>query len=392
MAKKDIFNKGATTMANATPEKKIGIFQRILRFPVRVFTEILNFPQRVFNLITGKDKMAALNAVLMIILIIMFAVIMVQTVGRRQSSTTTATAPRQEYNLAERLKRRDKPTIAKAAPCKPQAVTAAAPCSRPVAQVVCNRQQPAKKQPTQIVTGHQQVIFARGVTHDIPRAANCGKASTAAECQRIMSQTRQTQIAVRCRPAAPAAQPRRQIAGTLRINGHGHVKSLQPNTTIDGDLILQNFKSFTIPCGTIVTGNLMLRDVNNLRFCDADGESFEVRGNIHLSRNSSFGSIPSSARLGGQIVLSREVNALRQQALAQAELQRIHARGIADAQVIMGQGAVAVNRMHAQGLADAIRITGQGPHREIQTADYMRLMMMQQLAGGNNGMIVIPNL
>ncbi|MCL2758505.1 MAG: hypothetical protein FWE64_04285 [Alphaproteobacteria bacterium] len=74
--------------------------------------------------------------------------------------------------------------------------------------------------------------------------------------------------------------------------------TLAPGAGIRGNLILQNHRRYTLPCGIHVKGNLLLRNVGQLRFCD----DFTITGNIYVSRDSSFGPIPRSARLGGNVI------------------------------------------------------------------------------------------
>ncbi|HNY25528.1 MAG TPA: hypothetical protein PKJ33_03210 [Alphaproteobacteria bacterium] len=82
------------------------------------------------------------------------------------------------------------------------------------------------------------------------------------------------------------------------------VDSIKPNNKlacgvrIQGNLYLQNMRQYTLPCNIEIDGNLFLRDVEMLKFCG----DFTITGNIYVSRNSSFGPIPKTARLGGQII------------------------------------------------------------------------------------------
>ena len=68
---------------------------------------------------------------------------------------------------------------------------------------------------------------------------------------------------------------------------------------IQGDLYIQDMRKYTLPCDIVIDGNLFLRDVNMLNFCG----DFTVRGNIYVSPRSSFGPVPSTARIGGQVIL-----------------------------------------------------------------------------------------
>jgi hypothetical protein len=98
----------------------------------------------------------------------------------------------------------------------------------------------------------------------------------------------------------PRAVPviKKKIPGTLIVNGHGRKAKLSSMTTIGGDLILQNMRTFVLPCGTRVNGNLLLRNVRLLKFCGC----FDIAGNIYVSSDSSFGPIPKDAHLGGQVI------------------------------------------------------------------------------------------
>jgi hypothetical protein len=90
------------------------------------------------------------------------------------------------------------------------------------------------------------------------------------------------------------------VNGNLIIDGEfpGEAK-LSCGAKINGSLYLQNMRRYTLPCGTVINGDLFLRNINMLKFCGA----FTVKGNIYVSRNSSFGPIPGAARVGGQVIL-----------------------------------------------------------------------------------------
>lgn len=92
---------------------------------------------------------------------------------------------------------------------------------------------------------------------------------------------------------------RNRLLGDIVIDGiyiteHKPVKG----DIIKGNMIIQNMRKYTIPCGIKIDGNLILRNVGLLRFCD----DLYVTGNIYVNRNSSFGPIPSTARVGGQVI------------------------------------------------------------------------------------------
>lgn len=74
---------------------------------------------------------------------------------------------------------------------------------------------------------------------------------------------------------------------------------LADGVKIDGNLFVQNMRKYTLPCGTKINGHLFIRNVDKLNFCG----SFTVNGNIYVNRQSSFGPLPSGARVRGQIIL-----------------------------------------------------------------------------------------
>ncbi|MCL1785800.1 MAG: hypothetical protein FWG39_01450 [Alphaproteobacteria bacterium] len=89
------------------------------------------------------------------------------------------------------------------------------------------------------------------------------------------------------------------ISGDKIVDGAGTGgSSLKPGAKIRGNLFLQNHRKYTLPCGIYVDGDLYLRNIGLLRFCD----DFTVTGNIYVSSNSSFGPIPRTARLGGRVI------------------------------------------------------------------------------------------
>lgn len=74
---------------------------------------------------------------------------------------------------------------------------------------------------------------------------------------------------------------------------------LADGVKINGNLFIQNMRKYTLPCGTKINGHLFVRNVDKLHFCGA----FTVNGNIYVNRQSSFGPLPSGARVRGQIIL-----------------------------------------------------------------------------------------
>ena len=90
-----------------------------------------------------------------------------------------------------------------------------------------------------------------------------------------------------------------KMHGDIIIDNRGDAKLLHNGSEIDGNLYLQNMRKYVLPCDIKITGNMFIRDVSMLQFCG----DFEITGNIYVSPRSSFGPIPGTARLGGQVIL-----------------------------------------------------------------------------------------
>ncbi len=90
-----------------------------------------------------------------------------------------------------------------------------------------------------------------------------------------------------------------KMYGDIIIDNRGAAKMLNDGSEITGNLYLQNMRKYVLPCDIKITGNMFVRDVNMLQFCG----DFEITGNIYVSPRSSFGPIPRSAHLGGQVIL-----------------------------------------------------------------------------------------
>ena len=87
--------------------------------------------------------------------------------------------------------------------------------------------------------------------------------------------------------------------GDIIIENRGDAKLLNNGSKIQGNLYLQNMRKYVLPCDIKITGNMFIRDVSMLQFCG----DFEITGNIYVSPRSSFGPIPRTAHLGGQVIL-----------------------------------------------------------------------------------------
>lgn len=87
--------------------------------------------------------------------------------------------------------------------------------------------------------------------------------------------------------------------GDVIIDSRGAASMLKSGDTVRGNLYIQHMRKYVLPHGIQIEGNLFLRDMGLLEFA---GE-FTVTGNIYVTPNSSFGPIPSNARIGGQVIL-----------------------------------------------------------------------------------------
>ncbi len=108
---------------------------------------------------------------------------------------------------------------------------------------------------------------------------------------------------VRTKKCAVAEKQTARVSDTMYgdviIDSRGAATMLRNGNKIQGNLYLQNMRKYTLPCNVYINGNLFLRDVNMLQFCG----DFTITGNIYVSPRSSFGPIPRTARLGGQVIL-----------------------------------------------------------------------------------------
>lgn len=95
------------------------------------------------------------------------------------------------------------------------------------------------------------------------------------------------------------ARVRNVMYGDVIIDSRGAATMLKTGDIIKGNLFLQNMRKYTLPKGVRIEGNLFLRDMGMLQFA---GE-FTVTGNIYVTPTSSFGPLPGTARIGGQVIL-----------------------------------------------------------------------------------------
>lgn len=93
--------------------------------------------------------------------------------------------------------------------------------------------------------------------------------------------------------------PKQTLSGNTIIDAQPVRQIIYKDATIHGNLIIQNMRKYTLPCGTNVKGHLIIRNVRKLKFCG----DFNVDGNVYVNRESSFGPFPKGARIKGQVIL-----------------------------------------------------------------------------------------
>lgn len=92
---------------------------------------------------------------------------------------------------------------------------------------------------------------------------------------------------------------RNKMYGDIVIDSRGAATILNNGSEINGNLYLEKMRKYVLPCNIKIIGNMFVRDVNMLQFCG----DFEITGNIYVSPRSSFGPIPTTAHLGGNVIL-----------------------------------------------------------------------------------------
>jgi hypothetical protein len=93
--------------------------------------------------------------------------------------------------------------------------------------------------------------------------------------------------------------PKQRLMGDVIVDMYPSAPVLSNGVKVDGNLFIQNMRKYTLPCDAKIRGNLFIRNVDKLSFCG----KFTVQGNIYVSPRSSFGPIPSDARIYGNVIL-----------------------------------------------------------------------------------------
>ena len=92
--------------------------------------------------------------------------------------------------------------------------------------------------------------------------------------------------------------PKQVLSGDVIVDNYPSSPVLSNGVKINGNLIIQNTRKYTIPCDAKINGHLFIRNAR-VNFCG----KFTVNGNIYVTRGSAFGAIPENAKVNGQIIL-----------------------------------------------------------------------------------------
>jgi len=234
----------------------------------------ITLPTRFWNWAQRINIIGLGNIALLLAIIIMFSIIIarVWTTGERAvTSVMGERTPRAERIVTER------PTAAPARVRVPANVT-----------IDTARDTMTVEMPLQAIA---QPMVTEITDRDMRTPVRRMAAQTAAGNQNLRS-------------VSKGQQPGRLVA---RVWTHGDMivdgarpgdGNLRPGASIRGNLFIQNHRRITLPCGVFIDGDLHLRNVGLLSFCN----DFTITGNIYVSKNSSFGPIPRTARLGGQVI------------------------------------------------------------------------------------------
>lgn len=93
--------------------------------------------------------------------------------------------------------------------------------------------------------------------------------------------------------------PEQKLSGDVIVDVNPASPILSNGVKVNGNLIIQNMRRYTLPCDAQINGHLFVRNVERLYFCGA----FTVNGNIYVNRQSSFGALPKGTKISGQIIL-----------------------------------------------------------------------------------------
>jgi len=232
------------------------LWRKIVQFVRWVWKKICQFARWLWKKICEINLVGLLNLALLIAIIVLFSMLIIDVMNYRKKPVVIVADP-----------------ITTTATVKTTVPVVAEPTTKPVKTKV----------------GY----YVRPRTDVLPIARDAKTNKMAAEPIRV---TKQEPNPVTEKQIAKCGE---KLQGDIIIENRGDAKLLNNGTEINGNLYLQNMGKYVLPCDIKITGNMFIRDVRMLQFCG----DFEISGNIYVSPRSSFGPIPSTARLGGQVIL-----------------------------------------------------------------------------------------
>ena len=222
-----------------------------------IWKQICTFVRWLWKKICALNLIGLLNLALLVAIIVLFTMLILNVVNYRKKPVVIITDPVPASTIGDLKKH---PSVVAEPTTKPVRVNAG---------------------------------YIRPRTNTLPIARDTKNNKMAAEPIRVTKET------VNPVTEKQIVKEQETMYGDIVIENRGDAKLLNNGTQIQGNLYLQNMRKYVLPCDIKITGNMFIRDVSMLQFCG----DFEITGNIYVSPRSSFGPIPSTARLGGQVIL-----------------------------------------------------------------------------------------
>ena len=223
----------------ANPAKKTGFWATVWNIISWPFRAIARLVKNIWQWIRCIDLIGLVNLTLLVAIIVLFSMLIIDMCGCRKKTVVLVAAESTQVNVSEKSDVTEKPII------------------------------------TQVRITDEK--FEKPITLPLKKIVNNG----------IKSDKIKT------------AQKKQELYGPVIVDGEYPETRLSANASVKGNVYLQNMRRYTLPCDIRIEGDLFLRNVDMLKFCG----DFVVTGNIYVSKKSSFGPIPRTARLGGQVIL-----------------------------------------------------------------------------------------
>ena len=236
----------------------------------------------LWHWIAGINLVALLNLALLISIIVLFSLLIMDLRHRANTNrdaamcntnTVTTVATTSETNstfVRPRIRRIESLPVRQAAPLKIAK-------AKPVAKKTEN------KKP--IVT--KKTAVAKTAAPVKPVSVQTVAAKPAAVKP---AETKQT--------TASVSTSKRIVHGDMIIDSLDAAKLVVPGTQIRGNLYVQDLTTYTLPCNVTIDGNLIIRDVNMMQFCD----KVKVGGKVYVSPVSGVKKFPCKKKIGGIIL------------------------------------------------------------------------------------------